>query len=179
MIKKLLNYQYDCIRQAIKSSSFNNLLSNKENKIVNIKGDIFKGDNKEIIDIMTRYALNKSTMNLLYADLFLKGEKVFTPLIYCEAELKRQGDKIELIKGENTLNAGIIASLLENDEEKIENIIEQLLDVQTCDFITILKGLINLSDYEIIKQEAIILAKMPESTAGLLNELKIISQNYS
>ena len=74
-IKKLCLYQYDCLRQAIKSSSFNNLESNKDNKIILTDATEFDFDNSEIIDIMTRHALNQSTMSLLYSDLFIKGNK--------------------------------------------------------------------------------------------------------
>ena len=178
-IKKLLQYQYECIRQSIKASSFNNLESNKENKILIIEGDIFKGDNKNIIDMMTKYALNKSNMSLLYSELFIKGNKIYSPIVYCTAELIRENDKIILKKDENfELNVGVIANLCEGEEEKIENIMSQLLNVDCCDLPTVMNGLLNMEDIEIIKQRAIILAKMPDATAGLLNELKTIAELY-
>lgn len=183
MIKKLVNYQYDCVRQAIKSSSFNNLMSSKENKILLVDSDMFAGDDKEVIEIMTNYALNKTTMDLLYSELFIKGEKgrnkIYTPLTYCTACLSREGDKIKLEQEENeSLNLGVVAALMDTDEEKIENIVNQLLDVETCDLMTVMGGLLNMDGIGIIKQRAIILAKMPDSTAGLLNELRQISEMY-
>jgi len=179
MIKKLLNYQYDCVRQAIKSASFNNLDSNKENKILLVDTDIFNGDNKEIIEIMTKQALNKSTINLLYSELFIKGNNLYTPLLYSEAQFLREGDKIRLeTEEEKTLNIGAVANLMNGEEEKIEAIIEQLLDVEACDLPMVMRGLLNMGGVEIIQQRAVILAKLPDSTAGLLNELKVISNEY-
>ena len=184
MIKKLVNYQYDCIRQAIKSSSFNNLNGCKDNKIIVFNDDTFNGDDKDINEIMTKYALNKSTMQLLYSNLFIKGEKgrdkFYTPLLYSDARLYRDGDKIHLdIDEDMTLNIGMISNLMDaTEEDKIEAIIGQLLDIETCDLLTTMGGLLDLTGMEIIKQKAIILTKMPESTAGLLNELKIISELY-
>ena len=175
-IKKLCLYMYDCTRQAIKSASFNNL---KDSDILIIDNDIFNGDDKNIIEIMTKYALNKSSMSLLYSDLFIKGNKLYTPLLYSEAELIREGDKIRLItEEEKTLNIGAVANLMSGEEEKIEAIIEQLLDVEACDLPTVMGGLLNMENVEIIKQRAIILAKLPDSTAGLLNELRTIAEEY-
>lgn len=183
-IKKLCNYMYDCTRQAIKSSSFNNLTSNKENKIFLTDAVEFEGDNKEIIDLMTKHALNGQTMDLLHSEIFIKGEKgknkFYSPLLYSEAKLYREGDKIKLEKEENqSLNIGIIANLCEGESEQVENIIEQLLDVDACDLSTVMNGLLNMDGIEIIKQNAIILAVLPNSTAGLLSELKKIAENYS
>lgn len=182
-IKKLCSYMYDCVRQSIKSAAFNNLNSNKDNRVLIIKDDTFRGDDKDIIDIMTKAALNKSTMDLLYSDLFIKGargkNKFYTPLLYSPAELSRVGNKIKLYTdGEATLNIGIIANLTDGEEEKIENVIRQLMDVSACDLPTVMRGLLNLDGVQIIKQKTIILARLPDSTAGLLNELKIISNEY-
>lgn len=174
-VKKLCNYMYDCTRQAIKSASFNNL-SDKD--ILIIDDDIFNGDDKKIIEIMTKYALNKSSMSLLYSDLFIKGDKLNTPLLYSNAELIREGDKIRLeTEEEKTLNIGAVANLMSGEEEKIEAIAEQLLDVEACDLPTVMGGLLNMDGIEIINQRAIILAKLPDSTAGLLNELKQIAES--
>lgn len=182
-VKKLCNYMYDCTRQAIKSSGFNNLSSNKDNKIVITDLTEFQGDNKEIIELMTKHALNGQTMNLLFSDIFIKGEKgknkFYSPLLYSEAKLYREGDKIKLEKEENqSLNLGIIANLCEGEEEEIQNIIEQLSNIEACDLLTVMNGLLNMEGMEIIKQNAIILAALPNSTAGLLSELKQISELY-
>ena len=182
-VKKLCNYMYDCTRQAIKSSSFNNLSNNKENKILITDLTEFAGDDKEIIELMTKHALNGSTMDLLFSDILIKGEKgknkFYSPLLYSEAKLYREGDKIRLEKEENQgLNFGIIANLCEGEEEEIQNIIEQLSNIEACDLPTVMNGLLNMEGMEIIKQNALILAALPNSTAGLLSELKQIAELY-
>ena len=187
MIKKLILYCLDCVKATGRASGFNNLKSNKDNKII-ITNDIeFEADNKEIIEIMTLQALNKSTMSIIKGGLFLEGQKgkdkFYSPLLYCEAELKREGDKIILVYDENNIsvNVGLISSLLENDSEKVENIISQLLEIENpekIDFKKVLSGLINLEGLTITNDNAIILAKMPENIAGLINELKTIAELY-
>ena len=182
-IVKLCNYMHDCVRESLKSSSFRNLKSCKDNKIIITDLDIFESDNKEIIDLMTLSKLNQSTMDLLQGQYILSGKRgkdvYFTPLLYCNAEFKRIGDKIKLeTEEEKTLNIGAISSLLSNNEEEIELIISQLLEVETADFITVLKGLIDLDGFEILDKKAVILAKLPEATAGVLRELQTISEYY-
>ena len=185
-IKKLTLYSLDCIKATGRASGFNNLKSNKENKIIITDSTEFEADNKEIIEIMTLQALNKSTMSIIKGGLFLEGvrgkDKFYSPLLYCEAELKRNGDKIELLTDdEMSANVGLISSLLENDSEKVENIISQLLEIEQpekIDFKKVLSGLINLDGLEIKEENAVILAKTPESVAGLINELKLISELY-
>ena len=116
-VKKLTLYCLDCVKATGKASGFNNLKSNKENKII-ITNDIdFEADNKEIIEVMTLQTLNKSTMSIIKGGLFLEGQKgkdkFYSPLLYCEAELKRTGDKIELLADdEMSINVGLISSLL-------------------------------------------------------------------
>lgn len=176
-IKKLLNYSYDCVRQSLKANSFNNI---KEGVYI-IENNIFAADDKKINEIMSKHALNKSTINLLYSELFIKNDKLYTPLLYSECELIRDGGKIKIEKEENyTLNVGAIANLLADneEEEKIEYIINELLDVAIIDIEKVMTGLLNIDNLEFIKQNALILAKLPESTAGLLNELKKISELY-
>jgi hypothetical protein len=104
-------------------------------------------------------------------------------LLYCEAELIREGDKIRLAYDEEGMgvNVGLISSLLDNDMDTIEHVINDLLEIdEPCkiDFKKVLSGLINLDGLTIVNNEAIILTKTPESIAGLVNELKIISELY-
>jgi len=186
-VKKLTLYCLDCVKASGRVSGFNNLKSNKENKIIITDATEFEADNKEIIEIMTLQALNKSTMSIIKGGLFLEGQrgkdKFYSPLLYSEAELIREGDKIRLVSDEEgmSVNVGLISSLLENDSEKVENIISQLLEIENpekIDFKKILSGLINLDGFEIKEQNAVILAKMPENIAGLINELKTIAELY-
>ena len=185
-VKKLTLYCLDCVKATGRASGFNNLKSNKENKIIITDSTEFEADNKEITEIMTLQALNKSTMSIIKGGLFLEGQrgkdKFYSPLLYSEAELKRNGDKIELLTDEEmSVNVGLISSLLENDSEKVENIISQLLEIESpekIDFKKVLSGLINLDGFEIKEENAVILAKMPENIAGLINELKTIAELY-
>lgn len=185
-VKKLVLYCMDCVKACGRASGFNNLKSNKENKIIITDSTEFEADNKGIIEMMTLQALNKSTMSIIKGSLFLEGvrgkDKFFSPLLYSEAELKRNGDKIELLTDdEMSVNVGLISSLLENDSEKVENIISQLLEIEQpekIDFKKVLSGLINLEGFEIKEQNAVILARIPENLAGLISELKQISEMY-
>ena len=185
-IKKLTLYCLDCVKATGRASGFNNLKSNKENKIIVTDATEFEADNKDITEIMTLQALNKSTMSIIKGGLFLEGQKgkdkFYSPLLYSEAELVREGDKIKLVcDDEVSVNIGLISSLLENDSEKVENIISQLLEIENpekIDFKKVLSGLINIDGFEIKEQNAVILAKMPENIAGLINELKQISELY-
>lgn len=187
-VKKLVNYMSECVKyQGRTNNAFNNLKSNKDNKIIMTDATEFEADNKEIIEMMTLQALNKNTMSIIKGGLFLEGErgrdKFFSPLLYSEAELIREGDKIRLICDDDgmSVNVGLISSLLENDSEKVENIISQLLEIEQpekIDFKKVLSGLINLDGFEIKEENAIILAKTPDNIQGLLSELKQIDELY-
>ena len=74
MIKKLALYCYDCIREEFKSSSFRNLESDKKNIIYETLETTFKNDNENILEIMTKYQLNKSDRALIYGEMFLTGK---------------------------------------------------------------------------------------------------------
>lgn len=186
-VKKLCLYCIDCLKASGSSSAFNNLKSNKDNKIIYTNADTFEADNREIIEIMTLQALNKSTMSIIKGDLFLSGKRgrdtFYSPLLYTEAELRRENDIIKLnYDNDNiTVNIGLISSLLENDSDIIENTIRQLLEIeepQNIDFKKVLSGLINLNGFTIEEKQAIILAKTPEAISGMLNELKQIAEIY-
>ena len=182
MIKKLALYCYDCIREEFKSSSFRNLKSDKKNIIYETLETTFKNDNENILEIMTKYQLNKSDRALIYGEMFLTGEKgknkYFTPLIYHNVNIARENGTIKLVfeDDEPILNVGAISSLLKCDDDNISIIIEQLMEtINESDFKGILKGLLNLEGLNILEnKKAVILAKLPEATAGLLNELQQI-----
>lgn len=180
LIKTLSNYMYDCIKEEFKSSTFRNLNSNKENRVIEADELIFAGDDADIIEIMTKAELNKTLLNLVYGELFLIGDKgknvYYTPLIYSDCVLRREGAQIVAdVSDDKTVNVGAISSLiLGDDSEQVENIINQLLDVNVNDFETVLRGLVDLSGLEIVDKRAVILAKIPEASAGLLSELKKI-----
>ena len=97
-IVKLTNYMHDCVRESLKISSFRNLKSCKDNKIIITDLDCFELDNKEIIDLMTLSKLNQSTMDLLQGQYILSGKRgkdvYYTPLLYANADFIRIGDKI-------------------------------------------------------------------------------------
>ena len=185
-VKKLCLYCADCVKSS--NRAFNNLKSNKDNKIIYTDSSEFAADDKAIIDMMTLAALNKSTMGIYKGSLFLEGEKgrnkYYSPLLYAPAELVREGDKIILQYDNDNIciNIGLISSLLENDSDIVENVINQLMEIEepACvDFESILRGLINLDGFEIKKENAIFLSKTAENVAGLINELKRISEVYS
>lgn len=188
-IKKLTLYCIDCIKACGRSSAFNNLRSNKDNKILITSETSWASDCKEVIEIMTLAALNKSTMSIikgaLMAEGVIKKEKFYSPLLYCEAELKRDGYKIRLEYDNDNIeiNYSLLSSLLDNDSEIVENVVNQLMEIENpeqIDFISVLKGLMpNINGLTIKKENAVILAKSPESVAGLINELKQISEIYT
>jgi len=179
MIKKLALYCYDCIREEFKSSSFRNLESDKKNIIYETLETTFKGDNENILEIMTKYQLNKSDRALIYGEMFLIGKnKYFTPLIYRNIDIIRENGALKIVfqDDEPILNVGAISSLLKCDDDNISIIIEQLMEtINESDFKGVLRGLVNLDGLNILEdKKAVILAKLPEATAGLLNELQEI-----
>ena len=179
MIKKLALYCYDCIREEFKSSSFRNLESDKKNIIYETLETTFKNDNENILEIMTKYQLNKSDRALIYGEMFLTGQnKYFTPLIYRNIYIVRENGALKIVfqDDEPILNVGAISSLLKCDDDNISIIIEQLMEtINESDFKGVLRGLVNLDGLNILEdKKAVILAKLPEATAGLLNELQEI-----
>ena len=181
-IKKLCLYSLDCIKST-KNNAFCNLKSSKDNKIY-ITNDLeFNADNKEIVEIMTKYALNKSTMSVLYGRYIVESNKYYCPLLFTDAELVRNGDKIELIYNDDfEINYSLISSLLENDVEIVENVVNQIMTIENpeqIDIISVLNGLIpDFKKLDIKNEKSIILTKTPESIAGVINELRLISELY-
>lgn len=185
-IKKLTSYCLDCVKYSGRCGAFNNLNSNNSNIVYSLYSDIseFEASDKKINEIMMSYALNKGTMTLLLGKLFLKGTlnkktQLYSPLLYTGCMLTREGDIIKLTHDNDfIINVGLIACLLDKDTDIIEASIEQLLNIEEpekIDFKSVLTGIIpDMKEVEIIDKSAVILAKMPESTAGLIAELKEI-----
>ena len=182
-IKKLCLYCLDCVKSTAKGNM------KAEKTIITIDG-VFNADNKEINDLLIKSKLNQSTMQLIYGfKWFIKNKENNTPLMYyTDVEIIRESDKIKILLNDDnlTINFNFLASLFDNDIEIVENITEQLtefttIDLKNIDFKAVLMGLIGdkLKDYTIINQNAIMLVKMPENTAGLCLELKEIAKIYS
>lgn len=192
LVKKLTLYCLECVQASGKSSKFNNIKSDKENKIIITNDTSFKNNNREIIELQTLAKLNKNTMSLIYGyKYFIEGKQgkntIYTPLLYTDnVELTRECDNIVLNADLDTLQANInvISSLLDNDSELIENIINEIMqidDLQQVDFKAVIEGLLgdNLQGLRITSgQNALILAKIPDNSAGVINELKKISELY-
>ena len=148
---------------------------------------IFKSDDKAINELLIKSKLNQSTMQLIYGFKYFIKE-LNTPLLYyTDVEIIRDGDNIRALINDDNLqiNFNFLANLFENDIEIIEIITSQLInlsddDLKNIDFKAVLMGLIGdkLKEYTIINQNALMLVKMPENTAGLINELKQIEKEY-
>ena len=184
-VKKLVNFMYGITKAETKASAFNNLESCKDNKILITDKTVFEGDDKEVIELQTLHALNQYSMNLIKGEYILigsKGKQKFkTPLFYTDIKLQRNGDKIEVIEeGERTLNIGAVSCVVGENESLIETTIENLMQCEEIEnFEEIFRALIPLDEnLRIEKQTALILAKLPDSTMTILNELKELSKIY-
>lgn len=187
-VKKLVGYSMDVLKTLGRKSAFNNLKGNKENKIIIMNAEEWQADYKEIVEMMTTQALNKTTMTI-YKGFYtvegeIKKEKFYSPLLYCEAQIIREGDKLKLDydKDDIEINYSLVSSLLDNDDEKIEAIVNQLMDIsnpEEIDILSVLSGLIpSINQLNIKKENLVILAKNSEHIAGMLNELKQIYEMY-
>ena len=181
-ITQLAKYCYDCIREEFKSSSFRNLDSDKNNLLYLTNKLTWQADNQQVLDIAMKYELNKTDRALIYGSKFLTGtkgkNKYFTPLVYQNLTIENQGAKlVGSLDNEKILNVGAISSLLSEDEEQASMIISQLMEVINKDiFDKVLTNLVNLENFSIDnKNSAIILTKLPDASAGLLNELEQIA----
>lgn len=182
-ITQLAKYCYDCIREEFKSSSFRNLDSDKNNLLFFTNKLSWQADNQEVLEIAMKYELNKTDRALIYGTKFLSGtkgkNKYFTPLVYQNLTIENHGAKlVGHLDNELILNVGAISSLLSEDEEQASMIISQLMEVVNEDvFEKVLTNLVNLEDFTIDnKSSAVILAKLPDASAGLLNELEKIAE---
>lgn len=173
-LKKLINYNYDCVREILKSSSFLKLKPEQIYKLS--ENDYISVNDKNFNKILTEYKKNKSVYNLLIGKDFIKTESgIYTPLIYADIEFIQNDDKYIInVLNDYELNINLLVNILDDSESGF--IIETLLKVNENEKkADVLKSFI---DVEILSESAVILAKLPEATAGILNELKKISVKY-
>ena len=151
-VKKLSLYLHDCVREEVKSSTFRNLKSDKDNKWIFLKEDDklftsnidyqkFDGSDTKLTELMIQSELNQKEKYLIYGYLFLVGgnsksrkkNEFLTPLLYMPCKLERNGININCMLTDEflSLNTGALTSLMQknDDEEEMEQLIEGLLDV--------------------------------------------------
>ena len=151
-VKKLSLYLHDCVREEVKSSTFRNLKSDKDNKWIflkeedklfttNIEYQKFDGSDPKLTELMIQSELNQKEKYLIYGYLFLVGgsskskkkNEFLTPLLYMPCKLERNGININCMLTDEflSLNTGALTSLMQknDDEEEMEQLIEGLLDV--------------------------------------------------
>ncbi len=151
-VKKLSLYLHDCVREEVKSSTFRNLKSDKDNKWIFLKEDdkLFTSDieylkldgsDSKLTELMIQSELNQKEKYLIYGYMFLVGgnsknrkkNEFLTPLLYMPCKLERNGVNINCMLTDEflSLNTGAIASLMKknDNEEEMEQFIEGLLDV--------------------------------------------------
>ena len=185
-VKKLCNYMADSIRECLKSSSFRNLNSCKDNRVIITNETEFLSDNKEVIEVQTLYKLNSATLDLLYAEKFLTGkfknDVYYTPLIYCNCQIVREDDKLKLeIDNENkSINISALTNLISGNEEQIESVVEDIMSIDNIELNIekVLEGLINLDGLKIEDKKGIVLARIPDASASMIKELRQIAEMY-
>lgn len=151
-VKKLSLYLHDCVREEVKSSTFRNLKSDKDNKWIFLKEDdkLFTtdieylkldGSDSKLTELMIQSELNQKEKYLIYGYMFLVGgnskskkkSEFLTPLLYMPCRLERNGVNINCMLTDEflSLNTGALASLMKKtgDEEETESFLEGLLDV--------------------------------------------------
>lgn len=151
-VKKLSLYLHDCVREEVKSSTFRNLKSDKDNKWIFLKEDDklftsgieyqkFDGSDSKLTELMIQSELNQKEKYLIYGYLFLVGgngknrkrNEFLTPLLYMPCKLERNGVNINCMLTDEflSLNTGALTSLMQKngDEEEMEQLVEGLLDV--------------------------------------------------
>lgn len=151
-VKKLSLYLHDCVREEVKSSTFRNLKSDKDNKWIFLKEDdkLFTtdidylkldGSDSKITEMMIQSELNQKEKYLIYGYLFLVGgnpkskrkNEFLTPLLYMPCRLERNGVNINCMLTDEflSLNTGALTSLMQKngDEEEMEQLLEGLLNV--------------------------------------------------
>ena len=151
-VKKLSLYLHDCVREEVKSSTFRNLKSDKDNKWLFLKEEDklfttgieyqkFDGSDPKLTELMIQSELNQKEKYLIYGYLFLIGgnsksrkkNEFLTPLLYMPCKLERNGININCMLTDEflSLNTGALTSLMQknDDEEEMEQLIEGLLDV--------------------------------------------------
>lgn len=151
-VKKLALYLHDCIREEVKSSTFRNLKSDKDNKWIFLEEedtlftqgeDYLRLDGKDnkLTELMIQSEMSQRDKYLIYGYLFLVGKtgkskkhnEFLTPLLYSPCRLERNGVNINCILTDEiiSLNTGALTSLMKksDDEDEMEQLIEGLLDV--------------------------------------------------
>ena len=151
-VKKLALYLHDCIREEVKSSSFRNLKSDKDNKWIFLQEEdtLFTqgeeylkldGKDNKLTELMIQSEMSQRDKYLIYGYLFLVGKtgkakkhnEFLTPLLYAPCRLERNGVNINCIPTDEiiSLNTGALTSLMKksDDEDEMEQLIEGLLDV--------------------------------------------------
>lgn len=151
-VKKLSLYLHDCVREEVKSSTFRNLKSDKDNKWIFLKEEDklftsgieyqkFDGSDSKLTELMIQSELNQKEKYLIYGYMFLVGgnsksrkkNEFLTPLLYMPCKLERNGININCMLTDEflSLNTGALTSLMQknDDEEEMEQLIEGLLEV--------------------------------------------------
>ncbi len=151
-VKKLSLYLHDCVREEVKSSTFRNLKSDKDNKWIFLpendtlftQGEEYiklDGKDNKITELMIQSEMSQRDKYLIYGYLFLVGKngksrkqnEFLTPLLYTACRLERNGININCIPTDEviSLNTGALTSLMKksDDEDEMEQLIEGLLDV--------------------------------------------------
>ena len=151
-VKKLALYLHDCIREEVKSSTFRNLKSDKDNKWIFLpdedtlftQGEEYlklDGKDNKLTELMIQSEMSQRDKYLIYGYLFLVGKtgkskkhnEFLTPLLYAPCRLERNGVNINCIPTDEiiSLNTGALTSLMKksDDEDEMEQLIEGLLDV--------------------------------------------------
>lgn len=166
LIKKLCLYSYDCIKESLKSNQFLNL---KNDCLIN--PDSLKMNNQKLNKLLIDFKKNRLNKNIYYGKYFIKCDGIYSPLIYADIEIIQNNDNYEIqYNSDYELNINLLINLLNNND--YEFIINTLLNYSDDDKKPeVLKV---LTEIETTKDEYIIFSTVPDSTAGILNELKII-----
>lgn len=167
LIKKLCCYSYDCIKESLKSNQFLNL---KNDCLIN--PDSLKMNNQKLNKLLIDYKKNRLNKNIYYGKYFIKQDNnIYSPLIYADIEINQNNNNYEInYKSDFELNINLLINLLNNNDYEfiINTLLSCLDDDKKPDVLKALTGI------ETTKEENIIFSNVPDSTAGILNELKII-----
>ncbi|MCQ2958365.1 MAG: AAA domain-containing protein [Candidatus Gastranaerophilales bacterium] len=150
-LKRLCQYLHDCIREEVKSSTFRNLTSDKDNKWVFLEPDAgtllapssplkLDGSDNSLTEMMVQSDTSQKDKYMIFGFLFVEGKsnkkksapEFLTPLLYIPCKLERSGTNLALILTEESLslNTGALSALMEcKDEDQAENLFCGLIDV--------------------------------------------------
>ncbi len=149
--KRLCQYLHDCIREEVKSSTFRNLTSDKDNKWVFLDKEAgvllspnaplkLDGSDNMLTELMVQSDTSQKDKYMIFGFLFLEGKsgkkksapEFLTPLLYIPCKIERSGTNLALILTEESLslNTGALSALMEyKDEDQAENLFCGLIDV--------------------------------------------------